>query len=131
MAIIKGKVVGYNSLQADGRIIKCYVNRIQDRTFQPLDLASYIEKAVEVEGNLHGDILSQAQFKRLIKAKSECKNCIYFNELTTISHEFKTGRCQLNPPVYYYDPIKQRMDCDFPLVGDFEWCGKFEPKKSD
>jgi hypothetical protein len=129
MALLKGKVLGFNSLQANGKIIKCYANRIQDTTYQPLDLSAHIDKMVEVEGYLHGAVLSQAKFSRLIQLRAECRNCVYFSEFSSSDGE-KKGKCRLNPPVFFFDPLKKGMRSDFPVVKENDWCGQFQSKKT-
>ena len=63
---IEGKVVGFNSIQCGGRIIRCWTNAMQEAIPpQPLDLEDHFGEAVEVSGRLHGD-LWEAQFERRI-----------------------------------------------------------------
>lgn len=73
--VIKGKVVGKNSLIWNGRVVYCWENEAQAAAApQPLDLSEHKEKIIEVRGRLHGD-LWEATFERVVP-KNQYKEII-------------------------------------------------------
>ena len=63
---VEGKVIGPNSLHANGRKIHCWTIAMQAAVApQPLDLERYRSRVVEVSGHLHGD-LWEARFERVV-----------------------------------------------------------------
>jgi len=63
-----GRVVGSNSLDVNGTIIRCYEHNspMEAVAAQPLDLSSYMGVKVEVSGDFFGDCLYSANFDGVV-----------------------------------------------------------------
>lgn len=66
---IIGEVIGPNSVRASGRIFQCWINAKSAATPQPLDLAGYRGKVVEVSGRLNEE-LWEARFVGVVHGES-------------------------------------------------------------
>jgi hypothetical protein len=71
---LQGIVKGFNTVQYNGKLINCWINKVDDhRVRQPLDLFQYMDEVIEIEGKLKND-LWEAKFIKKFNKANEAKS---------------------------------------------------------